>query len=524
MKKAGYQKIRKRIFGANNKKMKSLRFPTSFSSDSFSQETEEFSSSSTQNVFKLQKEILAQSQSIEDYIKTHHSQLKSNESFSVLESLFTLFKSEVSMNLTLRKAILQERKIRANCEQEKSLVVSFFQELSRITNTPINSFEDVYSFVISKSDKFIQTKRNLQNHISQNQDQINKLEQVIQSREDELQIVDQNLKNADQVIEKLKTKLLATKTQVSSLKSELAQSNEIIQKQRLAIQEQKHANSSEQENAQNEIEEIKSECEQSLQVLHQKLHIQRQKSKSQSLRIKELEANLNNQEEIYESKISEMTEQIQKLTDANQNASTRIHSENKKIDYLTTQNSELEEQILQMKQKIENYETQLFTMKGQIDHMKSSNQAYRKKYEMKLHSVKLEHKHELNTVASNVEISLEKKMKTINEQLQQKEDEISMARSELETAHHQLAELVQKLRKQEKRRQKEQQDNEDFRIENERLRNMMRERSDNQKEVEYVLTEFQKLQGILNLGPKATPHDVVDKITSIISRRIHHRY
>lgn len=491
--------------------------------ESLSQSDDLLSSSpSAQDLFKLQKEILEQSHSIEEYIKSHqkNSGNNYNESISVLESLLSLFKLEVSMNLSLRKAIVNERKIRTKYENEVQNIEAFFQEFGRVTSgskdspSKINCFEDIFNYVISSNDKYIKSKKKMKSTISDQQEQINGLQQTLNEKEEEIQNFVQNQNEYEDVINKLKTKLLSTKTQINSLKAEIEQSNEIIRKQRLAIKEQKHVSSNEQINSQKEIDEIKQQCEQEIYEYQQKSHIQRQKYHNQQIQLKELSSKLKkkdemnqNKENIYQCKFTEMQEQIQRLQDDNQAQTATIQSDIKKIEYLKSQISELENQLSESQKTIEKYESQLMCSKNQIDNIKSSFQNCRKKYEMKIHSTKVEHQHQINSMKSNIECSLEKNMRIAKQELKQKDDEILAVKAELETAHLQIAELVKKLKKQEKRRETDFQSAEELRIENERLRNMMREKSDGQKEV----------QNLLGLGPNATSRDIIDALMVVLS-------
>ena len=119
-------------------------------------------------------------------------------------------------------------------------------------------------------------------------------------------------------------------------------------------------------------------------------------------------------------------------------------------------------------------------------------------------------------------------MKSVKQEMRLKDDEILATKSELETSHQQMAELIKKLKKMEKRREKDIQSAEELRIENERLRNMMREKSESQKEVDNILNEFRKIQNLLGLGPNATSQDIIDTMTDILSNlrfsHHHHRY
>lgn len=512
----------------------STRLQANASDSSFFQsDTGMLSSPSTQDIFKLQKEILDQSKSIEEYIRTHQKSTldANNESFSVLESLLSLFKLEVSMNVSLRKAVINERTIRTKLENEIKQNECFFQEFSRITNNGDNTinriqcFEDVFNYVISANEKYLKSKNKMKSIIAQQQAQIQDLQQSLANRDEEIQRFSETEKECGDAIQKLKTKVVSFKTQINSLKAEVEQSNEIIRKQRLAIKQQKTTSESDQISAQKEIENIRIQCEQEISEYQERNHLQHQKCHSQQLKLKELDSKLRQKDDLYQNKeneyhrqISDLMEQVQSLQLDNQNCNSRLESENKKLLYIQSQNAELESKLLEVTKSIENYKTQVFNSNQKVVEMKASLASSQKKFAMKLQSQKMEQKHKMAQMANSLEISLENKIKTYQAEVNEKEEEMTLLKEDIQKSNQQIQELVKKLRKQEKRLQMEQKNSEELKIENERLRNIMREKSDNAKESDFIINEFKKLQDILDIGPSSTAHDIVDAVVNIVSR------
>ena len=127
--------------------------PGKFSSLGSSMTANEFTK--TENELNaLQNEILTQGQEIEQFIQYHSSSHKSTPTFHALQMLFELFKSELSMNLSLRRSLIEEKENNQQnteyiekLEQEKK---SFFHQISEGSSTQITEYGQVISFVIDQ--------------------------------------------------------------------------------------------------------------------------------------------------------------------------------------------------------------------------------------------------------------------------------------------------------------------------------------------------------------------------------------
>lgn len=175
---------------------------------------ENASSSTAQSILDLQQQIISQSDSIKKYLQKHQNDSNKDTNLALLESLFHLFQSEVSMNLSLRNTILNERKMRIQAEKRNSNNYSlFYEEISNELGMHINSMEQVKDLIKnrqSSSKKFSQDR---------------------------------------EIIESLKSKLNESRSQIKDLKSRLIDSkskiaklDEILSKQKDAIEIMKEEN------------------------------------------------------------------------------------------------------------------------------------------------------------------------------------------------------------------------------------------------------------------------------------------
>ena len=87
------------------------------------------SSCNATEISQLQNEILKQSRQIQKFIQSNESAHGNDSSFVVLKSLFALFKSELSVNLALRKHLVDEKKLSESMEEQ---IEVFFSELREI--------------------------------------------------------------------------------------------------------------------------------------------------------------------------------------------------------------------------------------------------------------------------------------------------------------------------------------------------------------------------------------------------------
>ena len=126
----------------------------SLSSDQISIESS-FVSASTEygkvskNIMDLQTEIINQGKEIEDFINLHGKKKGQSKSFIALQTLFKSFKAELSLNITLRKTLIEERenyqKNIRTLTKEVVMQNKFFEQVSHLYGTNFTSFEQIYN-------------------------------------------------------------------------------------------------------------------------------------------------------------------------------------------------------------------------------------------------------------------------------------------------------------------------------------------------------------------------------------------
>lgn len=141
---------------------------------------------------KLQNDILIQGRQVEKFIQQHQKKHQNSESFKALQSLFCLFKTELQYNLSLRKALIQEKtenkgyKDMYNKSNDK--IKSFLAQLNRVGGVDFRSMDHAEKFILSQiksSKKFTEQKGALKNLHNENQ----QLKQSLKDMETHIEII-----------------------------------------------------------------------------------------------------------------------------------------------------------------------------------------------------------------------------------------------------------------------------------------------------------------------------------------------
>jgi DNA repair exonuclease SbcCD ATPase subunit len=269
------------------------------------------------DIFDVHQQILSQSRAIEQYISAHEPQMKSSQSFTFLKSLFGLFQSEVAMNLSLRKAMTAERRRRRRLEIDRFEALDFFKEFSCITRSQTESYDQVYDFVITRSERYAGSKNALEQTAQELQARVDGLDAAVAVRDNELQAAADEGTRRDEALKRCRRKLSAATSQIEALKVDLDESNKVIEKQRRAIRRQRQANADleaavkdqdassgrERLRLQTELDEQRSRYERELD--RQRLDIQSQSDARQQ----KLRAQLTEQRELYERELGRLRDE-----------------------------------------------------------------------------------------------------------------------------------------------------------------------------------------------------------------------
>lgn len=141
-----------------------------------------------EQITNLQSEILQQAKIIDKYISEGARRGANTETFRQLQDLYKLFKAELNLNFTIRRALMQEKntseKVSVVCTQKIAELNDFYAKLSQITGIEVNSLDKATKLVDNavKNGLFTHKKRLVQEN--------KKLEQLnadLQSQIDEIQ-------------------------------------------------------------------------------------------------------------------------------------------------------------------------------------------------------------------------------------------------------------------------------------------------------------------------------------------------
>ena len=144
----------------------------SFSSDQISIESSLVSASTeygklTANLTDLQTQIINQGKEIENFINLHGNKKGQSKSFIALQSLFKSFKQELSLNISLRQALIEEREnYQKNIRTLTKEVVQqnkFFEQISQLYGINFTSFDQI----IDQIKNTLRDAKSTQNYVKQ---------------------------------------------------------------------------------------------------------------------------------------------------------------------------------------------------------------------------------------------------------------------------------------------------------------------------------------------------------------------
>jgi chromosome segregation ATPase len=484
------------------------------------------------DIAELQQQIISQSTAIEEYITAHRSQTQGSESFAVLQSLFGLFKSEVSMNIALRKAIGEERRLRAAVENHRS---KFFKELGRTARTTFDSYDSVRDFVASRESRVSE----LENDNAARDEQRVKLETSLKrcrsklnSTASENEALRVELEESNQMIEKQQTAMQVQKQTMVELQAAAEQSQDMIEKCQRKLDRQLQIRSELEAQIAQEREDFEQQCDaferdlraanEARQLIESKIVREcRESSPHHKAREEELRERVviisRHERDILESKQQNeaLEKQVAELMNAVAVRDEKLQSETRKADYLKAQLQELEAANAQLLQIQDSLKAKIGDLLGRLDSYKEK----RERLVSRLKEMKCHHKREIESLSLQIESQLSSKLDAIERSDRMKEGQLASLKQDLDGCGQDRARLAQRLGAEERKRKQLSKVADELKVENERLRNLMRDKSDGAKGHDPVVAEFRRLREILQLDPGESPASVVDAVRCLICRR-----
>jgi chromosome segregation ATPase len=217
----------------------------------------------------------------------------------------------------------------------------------------------------------------------------------------------------------------------------------------------------------------------------------------------------------------QLKKQIDELKEALSAKDEQIRTEERKLGYVKVQHQEVVTANSQLLKAKEGLEEKVGELLSHIELLKSTSNEKRRELATRLKTLKHQHKQEIEAWSVEVESKLIAKVKTIEEDGKAKGIELVSLRAELAGARQEQQKLAEKLRVETKKKKQNAQAANDLRLENERLRNLMRERTDNVTGSGGMASELRRIRELLGLEPSASAEAVVDAISYGLSHRRH---
>ncbi|KAK8888279.1 hypothetical protein M9Y10_039345 [Tritrichomonas musculus] len=342
----------------------------------------------------LQNDILEQGRAIESFIKLHSAKKSASETFRVLQTLFVLFKSALSMNINLRQIIVNSRsQLNRGIEDSQKIQKEkneFIINAKSITRQQFNGLPDIIEFLKQnvtlkqQVDKLEDENRTLLIQTQHLKGQIIDFEAqkeielvALRNRAETAESNSIDLKNQIKLIQSNNYQLEQTISQIEEKNAEA-----IEQYQKKSIEESKNSTiklknvhkkmiqmRKEQEQLQSSLIQAQSEKEQYRISLNQ---LEQEKLKL----ISDLE-NLNNRMQIENNKKGEIVDSMSKMQERLSFIEKENNQSNSIISDLKTMNKKVAKALkktIKENHKLENENSQLISaiddLNGEIDRLK----------------------------------------------------------------------------------------------------------------------------------------------------------
>ena len=377
----------------------------------------------TQQLVDTQTEILVKSQQIEKYIHRMKSFQNKSESFQFLETLFALFKYEVQVNISLRKSVLkQQQKYNEEIAElkERYNPQPFFDELSRLSQRDICDFNCALDLFSEISTIFLNAKNKLKTKLKNAKDDNEKL---IQYGQDMQQCYEQ-LEGQVEMQNKEKDELQAKLDDLQKQLTESQQKNESLTK---------------------EIEALKKADEDANKVQQSKIEMLSQTVQALKKELNEVTEQL-------------QTHQVQLAFEISQTETTTNQLKKEKTE---------KENLAAVLAKISRKEKE---KKKAIDELKKKVKQLQIAYKEREKELQEQHQNEMNELKNKFNSCLNNKIDDIEAALNEKSERVQKIQQNLDQTTNKLKLAERKVKEQE-------QITLQYKEENERLRQRMRQRN-----------------------------------------------
>lgn len=441
-------------------------------------------SSDIGSISELQEEVLIQSKDIEKYIDDMKQKKSKSETFTFLQTLFKLFKVQVKINFDIRQTLIKQNEF-FNEQKKKSNSKNFFRELSALSSVQVNDFpralelyNNLYSEVVSKRNRFKEEIKELKEDnktlvklVQSEHNKLIELEKAFEERNGQRTEIESALQDAEVAIGKLTKDLFDTREQ---LNIQIRRNEELLKLTKVA-----------ENNKESAINSIKEEYEMIRQTMDlnnkskEKIIDEKQReidSLTSTLKMKEdelstyrqkLESTNSRDNELHRL-ISSFRNQVNDLNEQLLLHQCQLAFQNGQNEVIQEKYEKLEEENISLKKDLNEVEQNTIDSNAYILRLKEQVKILKKQYECDMNKVNKEHEDAMKEINNEYEDALNRKDVENQQDRQKKETMISKLNKD-------IISLTEKLKNCEKSLNHEKNIVSRYKLENERLRNKMRQ-------------------------------------------------
>lgn len=497
--------------------------------------TESFDLLTSSSVISDEHDDLINNQTkiVEEYLNNPKRKQKDSDTYRLIKSLFTLFKSEVQLNISLRKAYARERENRFRTDKETVSMYQFFKEISRITGHDICNFEEVCDSFIKLKQKSIEQKNNLNKkydiYAHENAKIGSRLE-MLQSQYDEAKM---QIYTDEVNIKNMSCKIKTINELVKKLKKDLNNANQVIENQKktiddLSLQNKDFSkpkdNMCDTNNLTDEKDYIIKTQEQHykklLEMKEQELLNVSNKLTQKDLQLKEFEQKLLDFDQKLTSKNSinlQEKELIKQKAENEINAITeKYNALNSELCSIKSKVMDTEKENIRLSEENRQHIELTERVIRKLDKQKTKMKTLKKAVQQSLIEKNKQFEEEMDSALVNQRKEFEKRIADANTATEQNAMKINELEVELDAKIQEKESLYESLSSKERKLSELRLMIDDIKTENERLRDKMRSQTAFLAENEQCFHAFRKIAHVLN-AEGIEPFQVVSLVEDLIA-------
>ncbi|EAX96817.1 hypothetical protein TVAG_107040 [Trichomonas vaginalis G3] len=465
----------------------SCRFDSTFSTATFGDLSDDNVEKSSDN--KNSVNFREQSRAIEQFLGNNDHKSKDSEAYHLVETLFSLFKTEANMNIELRRVLCKERKKLRSIQIEDTNILNFYKEMCRLSGIDVCSFDDVCEIFITMKQKSISRKNKQSKTIARLQDELAQLKAEYETTHGKLQNAIRQIRNDDNEFDSFALKLKNATVNSEKLANDLKESNSIIKQQQnviLDLKEQLRNYKGYVDESKLEVKDLKDEISNLQRKIDQfsMTDVQKQ-SENKALvdKLNESGQQLKNEKD----RVNELISKCNTLTAEKADITNALHETEGMLNKAVSKIGKLRKKNKRLLQKLQ--ETVDMMQQDYINEMDKNLSEQKVHFEKQIEEF------------NQANISIEEQNKTLKQTLEKKIDEVKIVNEGISGYKDRISKLRFTVNQ--------------YKEENERLRNIMRQQSLQYSKYDEYYQAFDTIQTILNIKG-SSPKQIVNSIQALI--------